>query len=39
MAQHDLLKNNVITLIEFKAIFFDITDIDEAKNVRLTSLS
>jgi hypothetical protein len=37
MAQHDLKKNGVITFMEFKALFFDIVDLEAAETFNLLS--
>ena len=35
MKRHDLLLNDIITYIEFKALFLDFTDIESAKKFKL----
>ena len=35
MQRHDLLHNDIITYIEFKALFLDFTDIESAKKFKL----
>lgn len=35
MQEHDLAKNGVITYIEFKALFLDIADLDQASKYEL----
>ena len=33
MQRHDLLHNDIITYLEFKALFLDFTDIESVKNL------
>ena len=34
MAEHDIEKNKVITFIEFKAMFLDLQDLEDAKKFK-----
>ena len=35
MEEHDIAKNGVISYVEFKALFLDIEDLEDAKNYDL----
>ena len=37
MSEHDIKKNGVITFFEFKALFLDLADVDEAQKAKFTS--
>ena len=37
MSEHDIQKNKVITFVEFKAMFLDLEDLEDAKHYKFDS--